>query len=40
MKNPTEIPNPNEFPDTPDEYPVNPEPLEPELPGIPEPELE
>ncbi len=36
-----EIPEvPDEVPLVPDEYPSNPAPLEPEDPGIPEPELD
>lgn len=38
LNNDSEIPEPNEFPDVPDEYPENPEPLEPNDPAIPEPE--
>jgi hypothetical protein len=45
LKNENEIPNPNEvpvtpdeIPENPDEYPVNPEPIEPNDPGLPEPE--
>ncbi len=34
----SEIPEPNEFPDVPNEYPSNPEPIEPAYPGTPEPE--
>lgn len=34
----SEIPEPKEFPEAPNEYPLNPEPLEPEYPGSPEPE--
>lgn len=38
MKNSGEIPEPNEIPDFPDEYPSNPEPIEPGDPNRPEPE--
>lgn len=38
MNNGGEIPEPNEVPGTPDEYPVNPEPTEPGYPATPEPE--
>ncbi|MFT4060503.1 MAG: hypothetical protein QM652_13280 [Legionella sp.] len=33
-----ELPEPDEFPKTPNEYPTKPEPLEPNYPGVPEPE--
>lgn len=36
--NDNEIPEPNELPETPNEYPANPEPLEPSYPPTPEPE--
>lgn len=38
MENSTEIPEPNEIPDKPDEYPSDPQPLEPNYPDTPEPE--
>ncbi|BCA95049.1 hypothetical protein TUM19329_14100 [Legionella antarctica] len=36
--NSSEIPEPNEIPDEPNEYPSRPEPIEPTYPGTPEPE--
>lgn len=39
IPNPNEVPErPNEIPGQPDEYPAHPEPLEPNDPGLPEPE--
>ncbi|WP_164480582.1 hypothetical protein [Legionella sainthelensi] len=38
MKSGDEIPEPDEFPNVPDEYPDNPQPFEPDNPGLPEPE--
>jgi hypothetical protein len=38
LKSESEIPEPDEVPETPKEYPPNPEPLEPTYPPTPEPE--
>jgi hypothetical protein len=38
LNNGDEIPNPDEYPEVPNEYPSNPEPLEPDYPVTPEPE--
>jgi hypothetical protein len=40
VKSESEIPNPNEVPETPNEVPDNPQPIEPNDPNRPEPELE